>query len=271
MSTAAQLRRAPDLTATGVRGKRRPGKREAEYIRLARLIQNNLQPPALIELPGLQAACRYLPSRLVSGDFYDCFPLGGQSWCLYLGDVQGKGLEAALYGLLVNGTMRGLRKTGWRPADVVELLNQRLCFRATPGRFSCLSYALFEFEENRRRLTFSNAGLPFPLLLRRGRVSSIELTGTPVGLFETGSFDQVSVNLEPGDRLLFYTDGVPESLACRRTELSDGENKLQQLLAESGTEPVTELANTLAARLQQIQSRSRRLHDDSTFVVVHID
>ncbi len=85
-------------------------------LQIARIVQEGLLPPPLTSLPDLEVAARFLPSRGVGGDFYDYFPIGASSLGAYLGDVQGKGLEAAMYALLVSGLMRGLNKTGNNPS-----------------------------------------------------------------------------------------------------------------------------------------------------------
>ena len=102
--------------------RRRPasgGRREDEQLRLAREVQEALLPPPLSALPGVEVAARFQPSQSVGGDFYDYFQLHARHLAFYLGDVQGKGLEGAMYALLVSGLMRGLNKTGNEPAALV--------------------------------------------------------------------------------------------------------------------------------------------------------
>lgn len=261
----------------------RYARREAEQLRLARHVQEALLPPSRAAGPGVEVAARFLPSRAVGGDFCDYFLLGSRHLGLYLGDVQGKGLEGALYALLVSGLMRGTNKTGNEPAHLVGFLNRRLTLRALPGKFCALSYALFDLE--RRQVTLANAGLPFPVLLRGGRLTRLEVSGFPVGMFSPCDYDQAVVNLQPGDRLLFYTDGLPDSLETLRPRAGDGEKQLAALLAQHGDCSAAALADALTSQLQRGASagkrrssprprgdsrRPRRLLDDATFLVVHV-
>lgn len=249
--------------------KRRPPARRAadatEQVRLAREVQEGLLPTPGLLLPGVEVAGRFLPCWSLGGDFYDYFPLGERMLALYLGDVQGKGLGGALDALLVSGLLRGTHKAGARPAELLALLNQRLCLRRGPGRFSCLGYALLDCRT--RQLTFANAGLPFPLLVRGGEVRRLELTGSPVGLFEDAAFDETRVELAPGDRVLFYSDGVTDALRARNPRRHGGEERLHELVRGAGDVPASQWADTL---LRGLRRRRRAARDDISFVLLRI-
>lgn len=256
---------------------------EEEQLDRAREIQETLLPPPLTALPSVNVAARFLPSRRVGGDFYDYFILDDRFLVVYLGDVQGKGLEAAMYALLVSGVMRGLHKTGTHPGELIAFLNRRLCFRALPGKFCCLNYAAFDLVQH--RLLLANAGMPFPFLLRQGSLSRLELGGVPVGIFNVCSYEQLSVDLQPGDRLLLHTDGVPDSLEGLRPHQGDGEEQLKAILQTHVHASASELADRLvdflqpgarapagasATGLRRKRGRARELQDDATFLVVHL-
>lgn len=252
------------------RRKRRRVRPEDEQLRRAREMQDILLPPFFTSLPQLEVASRFLPSRAVGGDFCDYFAPGNRYLGIYLGDVEGKGLQAAMYALLVSGLMRGLHKTNTDPASVVAFLNRRLSLHSLPGNFCCLNYAVFDLEKG--RLSFANAGLPYPMLLRQGRLTRIELPGIPLGLFNPCQYDQVVLDLQPGDCLLLYTDGLPDSLEEFRPREGDGEKQVQNILRGCAGESARELADRLVKVLRPPRSRGRapELPDDATFLVVRL-
>lgn len=240
-------------------------------MRLARAVQEKLLPPPLARLPELELASGFLPAPSVGGDFYDCFHLQARSLGLYLGDVPGRGLESVLYALVVNEILRGLPKAGNEPADLLSLLNQRLLRRrALPGKFCCLAFALVDLE--RRHLVVANAGLPFPLLHRGDAVTAVEISGLPVGLFEPGEYDQAALSLQPGDRLLFCSDGLLEALETLYAHNGNGKDQLQALLLDSADQSVSVLADRLMALLRPGEGRRkpRPLADDATFLLLRV-
>jgi hypothetical protein len=124
----------------------------------AREIQHSLVPAGNLKIPGAEVAYRFSPFAEVGGDFADFFCLPDGLIGIYIGDVVGKGLSAAMYAALVMGTLRGINKTGEDTAAVLALLNKRLLVRPVSGRYCATIYALF--NPLTRLLTFSNACSP---------------------------------------------------------------------------------------------------------------
>lgn len=242
----------------------------ADQMGVARAVQEQLLPPPVPEVPGLELAVRFLPSRAVGGDFCDYFRLNSRYLGLYVGDVQGKGLEGAMYALLVCGLMRGITKTGHEPAEVVGFLNQRLSFRALPGKFSCLLYALFDLEQ--RHMVLTNAGLPFPFLLRGDTLTRVEAAGLPLGLFKAADYEQAALSLQPGDQLLFFSDGLTDSLEALHPRRGDGAKQVQALLARHAGAPADELAELFVnyLRAARHQRRQKEITDDATFLFLRV-
>jgi len=239
-----------------------------EQLALARAVQRSLLPEPLAPTAQFELAARFAPAQAVAGDFYDYFPLGPAQVGFYLGDVQGKGLAAAMYAALVSGIMRGLQKTSKPPAQVVDFLNRRLRFRPIPNKFCAMAYAVVDLPA--RCLALSNAGLPFPFLCRAGRCTRVELPGFPLGLFDAATYEQVEVALAPGDVLVFYTDGLPDSLENRRVK--DGEAVVRGVLEAAANLPAEQVADRLLAQLPGNASsrRARPLLDDATFLVLKL-
>jgi phosphoserine phosphatase RsbU/P len=174
----------------------------------ARQIQYSLLPACSLEAPSFQIAYRFSPYAGVGGDFADFFELPDGQVGLYIGDVVGKGLPAALYAALVMGLLRGLHKTGATTAESLALLNSRMLVRPVTGRYATTLYALFDPAS--RKLTFSNAGMPQPLLVSESGCIPLGEGGLPSGIFPGATYDSHSVQLYPGDAVLFATDGLHE-------------------------------------------------------------
>jgi sigma-B regulation protein RsbU (phosphoserine phosphatase) len=175
----------------------------------ARAIQGVMLPAHPLTAAGVTISHEFQPVTEVGGDYLDYFKLSDETIGLYVGDVSGKGLPAALYAALAVGTLRGIHKTGMEPERVLSLLNQRLLLRGIPGRHSAIQYALFDPAGSRIRIV--SAGMPGPILLRGEDSRVLQIAGLPPGLFSAASYDEVSLQLEPGDSLLFFTDGLSDA------------------------------------------------------------
>jgi sigma-B regulation protein RsbU (phosphoserine phosphatase) len=180
----------------------------AETIREAKLIQTSLLPTQGFRNESVDIAFRFIPFSDVGGDFVDFFRLPDGLIGIYLGDVVGKGLSAAMFAALVMGTLRGIHKTGTDTARVLALLNERLAQRPIKGRFCSTLYALF--NPATRELIFSNAGMPLPLLVSGTACRQLGEGGLPSGMFPGSTYGRHVVQLAPGDCVLFATDGLHE-------------------------------------------------------------
>jgi sigma-B regulation protein RsbU (phosphoserine phosphatase) len=174
----------------------------------ARLIQRSLVHPGSLCGPSFEIASRYSPLTEVGGDFFDFFDLPDGRVGIYIGDVVGKGIAAAMYAALVMGALRGIHKTGKDAATVLNVLNKRLRVRPIERRYCATFYALY--DPITRELSFSNAGLPYPLLAEESGCAPLGSGGLPSGLLDGSSYDQYSVRLSAGDTVLFATDGLHE-------------------------------------------------------------
>jgi phosphoserine phosphatase RsbU/P len=179
-----------------------------EQAREAQLIQSSLMPAKGLCHESVEIAFRFVPFADVGGDFVDFFCLPNGLIGIYLGDVVGKGLPAAMYAALVMGTLRGIHKTGTDTAQVLAVLNERLAQRPIRGRFSTTLYALF--NPATRELIFSNAGMPLPLLVSGATCRQLGAGGFPSGMFAGATYQRHVVQLRPGDGVLFASDGLHE-------------------------------------------------------------
>jgi phosphoserine phosphatase RsbU/P len=174
----------------------------------AREIQDSLMPSGTLRNPSIEIAYRFAPFAEVGGDFADFYILPNGIAGLYIGDVVGKGLAAAMYAALVMGMLRGINKTGEQTSAVLATLNKRLLVRPVQGRFATTLYAAY--DSTSRELTFSNAGMPYPLLASDSGCRQLQEGGLPSGMFPGSSYDTHRVCLSPGDAVLFATDGLHE-------------------------------------------------------------
>jgi len=235
----------------------------------ARLYPEGLRENDILEMSG---ACR--AARSVGGDYYDFLPLGGGKIALAVGDVSGKGLFA---GLLMAGLQGRLQALARRyPDDLAGLfdeLNRAMHAITGNNRYATLFYGVI--EESSRRLTYVNAGHPAPILLRRdgaapdGYASAAPLSpsGTVVGLLPEARFEQVTIDLDSGDHLLIFSDGLIETRDSQGVELGAGG---VEMAARKGLQ---EGADGMRDRILAEADRFRagaELEDDVTLVVVRV-
>lgn len=218
---------------------------EAE-LEIAREVQARLFPAHPPQSPGLQllGVCR--PARSVSGDFFDYVRLNERLLAVSFGDVSGKGISAALVMATLHSIVRTqlslLHADRPRPlqeaaALLVERANRQLCEGTAPEKYSTLFFAAY--DETAGRLVYANAGHLPPLLLRAGSVRPLEVTGMIVGTFPEAPYAATAIDLEPGDLLVAFTDGVTEPENEREQEY--GLERLQELLRSEADRPLSEL------------------------------
>jgi phosphoserine phosphatase RsbU/P len=231
----------------------------------AQIVQVSLLPKCSLRGSHCEVAFRFSPLEDVGGDFADFFLLPNGHVGIYLGDVVGKGLTAAMYAALVMGTMRGTNKTGEDPSAVLALLNKRLLVRPVPDRYSCTLYA--DYDPHTHQLAFSNAGAPYPLLSSQAGCCSIGEGGIPSGLFPDIAYDTYRVKLEPGDAVLFSTDGIHE---LRNTLGEDlGWNMLGEFWKQSRRKSADEALDHLFESIRPYAGEGQR-SDDITAIALKI-
>src|SRR5579859_92385 len=178
-----------------------------EELEEARAIQNVMLPSEPLRVGAIRISHRFQPVAEVGGDYLDYFELSDGSVGLYLGDVSGKGLAAAMYAALAVGTLRGVHKTGQSPSTVLSTLNRRLLVQGVPRRYSATQYAIFDPRTAEMHVT--SAGMPGPFHLSAEGCRVLEIPGVPPGLFADAEYDNATVNLEPGDSILFSRTESP--------------------------------------------------------------
>ena len=192
----------------------------------ARLIQKALMPKDVPVYPPLTIDYRYLPLEAVGGDYFSFTTLEEGGLGIFIGDVTGHGVPAALFLSLVRTVSnRACRKFGMNPARYLEMINYEV-YRGMPDYYMTALYGLFRRGPNGVSFTFSRGGHPYPILYRRDTdsVEFLKASGNLLGWQESRSFGEATVELLPGDRVFLYTDGIPDTINEDR-ELLDADNK----------------------------------------------
>jgi sigma-B regulation protein RsbU (phosphoserine phosphatase) len=236
-----------------------------EHAREAKLIQSSLVPTKGLHHESVEIAFRFIPFSDVGGDFADFFELPNGFIGVYLGDVVGKGLPAAMYSALAMGTLRGIHKTGTDTAKVLTLLNERLVQRPIRGRFCSTLYALF--NPATREIIFSNAGMPLPLLVSGTACRQLGEGGLPSGLLPGATYVRHVVQLDPGDCVLFASDGLHELLNGEGVEF--GTAQIEGVWAQCRHKSAPESVDFVFER-QMAFSNGHAPHDDITAVVLKV-
>jgi len=234
-------------------------------LQAAKRIQGALLRPVPTEDYGVDLAARYLSAREVCGDLYEFLRYGSQQLGLALGDVSGKGTAAALYGAVSIGIMRSLAPQKLQPAEMLRQMNQLVGERRIEGRFMTACFATW--QRGRRKLRVANAGQSQPLLYKDGRCGKIELTGFPLGIYEDVSYDEWGVTLDPGDILVFHSDGITET--TNSDGLFFGTQRLRKLIEDKHEAGAAELADLVLREVDWF-SDSAPLSDDRTLVVLKV-
>jgi phosphoserine phosphatase RsbU/P len=234
----------------------------------AREIQRSLLPTGAREVPGLDLAAAYAPARELGGDFYDFLPYGKGRLAMTLGDVSGKGTAAALFASLAIGILREHVFTHpCPPAEMLAMLNTRLHAARLDSRFIATLFSVY--DAGTRRLTLSNAGGPYPLLVRDGAVQSIRVAGIPLGLFPDTQYDEVTLELVPGDTVLFASDGILEAFNADLEEF--GADRLDAVL--SGVSPdqsAEDIAALILTATDDYSGAGVIPSDDRTLLVLRV-
>jgi serine phosphatase RsbU (regulator of sigma subunit) len=239
--------------------------RLTQEMRITRDIQQGLFPLQAPQIQGYSLAASCHPARETGGDFYDFYEFSDGRLGIVIADVSGKGMPAALLMANARSTWRAQARNGRGPAETLARVNRALCQDIHTDDFVTLLYAILDPET--RQLGLSSAGHPLPLLHNDGTVQEIEIYGLPLGLKSDATYQEVRCTLSPGDTLLFYTDGVTESLNLSR-ELF-GLERLIKLVQERDKCVAAPLVQRVLATARAYSGRAGQA-DDATVVVLKI-
>ena len=235
---------------------------------IAQTLQRSLRPGALPAIAGLSAAVRFRPAGEgveLGGDFYDLYEAGNGAYAALIGDVQGKGPDAAAVTALARHTLRAGAAYEASPSGVLALLHKALREQRSDGRFCTVAHAHLRLGEGRMLVDLACGGHPLPLVIHPdGLVEPVGRLGTLLGTDIEPQLYDVTVELAAGDVLLLYTDGVTE-VRRRRREVF-GHAELTALLAGCGGLPPNAVADRVEAAV--LAASEGRLRDDMAILAL---
>lgn len=240
-------------------------------LEIAREVQNRLFPQSAPDVAGLRLYGLCKPARTVSGDYYDFLRLDNGRVALVVGDISGKGISAALLMATLQSALHAQFYDGHNgsaalgaaeTADVVSRLNRQLYASTPREKYVTLFYGVYDSAT--RKLAYTNAGHLPPVLFRQNRLQRLEGGGTVVGLFPSVRYTQAEVQIEPGDMLLAFTDGMTEPENSYGQEF--GEERLLDVAQRARSSPPEVMMDEIYRAVSD-WTGSPELQDDMTLVV----
>ena len=236
-----------------------------QELQRAREIQQSLLPKEIPQLPGIAVATAWRPARAVGGDYFDVLQLDGNRLAICIADVSGKGVSAALLMANVQASLRASVHDLDSPARVCGIVNGMLCESIAANKF--VTFFCGVLDASTRTFRYCNAGHPYPILISAGAAHTLDHGGVVLGVFPSGNYQDASVNLKSGDRLLLFTDGITEAENAQGEEFGvEGVAAFGKAHAASSAVELTEQLLALASDFCGAQ-----FDDDATLMVVAVN
>jgi sigma-B regulation protein RsbU (phosphoserine phosphatase) len=234
-------------------------------ISMAREVQLRLLPRHAPPMANTEMVVRFLPARTIGGDLYDFVDYGPDQTAIMLGDVSGKAAPAALYAALVSGIMRSAAQQRPTPAEMLTLLNDALQERKLDSQYVVMLFALW--NDATRTLRVANSGAVQPILCRKAQSSTVQAEGFPLGLFPNAEYEELSVSAEPGDLLIFISDGILDAENTQNEMY--GQERLSAVLCSHHDQAPKQIADAVLADVSRFQGEQDRF-DDETIIVLKV-
>lgn len=233
-------------------------------IQIAAEIQNKLIPKELPVIEGYQIDAVAIPCKTIGGDYYDVVPVDDDNYVLVVADVSGKGIPAALLVSTLNAALHAYIQTSISLAELVQKLNQ-IVYKNTPSE-RYITFFISILNTRRHQLMYVNAGHNFPYKVRKrdGEFEPLTAGGLPLGMFEQAEYKSDTVDVEPEDLLVFYSDGVTEAMDKKYQEY--GENRFRDCITEHMEKNISELKGGIISDIQKFVG-SEPQSDDLTLML----
>jgi len=238
-------------------------RRLAREMKIAREIQRQLMPDEFPPIPALETAVLFKPVAQLGGDLYDWIQFDDGRLAIVLGDVAGKGAPAALYGALASGVIRTRAGRKYPPGEMLELVNKTLFQRPVEGQYIAVTYSIY--EPKTKIISLANSGLPYPLLVRAGQPTYLDIGGIPLGLFANSKYEETELLLQTDDILVFHSDGV----VVMRNDGGEafGLRRLAETVRSNHEKSAKDIVKSISAVLADFIGRVRP-QDDRTMIVI---
>lgn len=254
-----------DREIAEARADRKRDRRHERDFEEARMIQRGLLPTTFPQIAGIEIAVSWQPADGVGGDCFDTIGFG-TSVGVSVADIAGKGLPAALLMSNLQAAVRAFAQDAAAPSAICASVNRLLCRNMAPGRFATFCYA--RIDAAARRLVYSNAGHNPPLLVgTNGSLTPLTKGGMVLGVFPDTGYEHAELPLTPGDRLVFYTDGITEARDAEGQEYA--EERLMATALEARSRPVEAMKTALMDDVNQFTGG--KFEDDATLIVVGVE
>jgi len=236
----------------------------AEHLRTASAIQQHLLPQLEPQLAGFDISGLLESSMSISGDFYDFVPLEDNRLGIVIADVRGKGIPAALLMVMIRTSLRLVCREDISPSSVLKRVNDLLVIDTAPDFFATIVYGILDPKS--MTFTYSNAGHCYPMLLRGDKIEELQTGGMILGCFGFAEFETETIELESGNKILFYTDGLTEAEFEAAGEFY-GEERLEQVFKKNSNLPADELCKKIREDLFGFCGTNQQ-KDDITIVAI---
>jgi sigma-B regulation protein RsbU (phosphoserine phosphatase) len=234
-------------------------------VQIAAEVQRRMMPAKPPKFPGLDIAALYVPCFELGGDFYDFIALGDHSVGLTVADVVGKGLPASLLMASVRASMRAQADNVYDLDEIVARVNKSMSADMRSNEFITLWYGVLDYKN--KQLTYCSAGHDPAILLRNGNLRELGVGGMVIGVDPEQRYDKEVVQLQKGDILWIYTDGVPD--AMNYTGEKFGKTRMRESLMKYHKESAEQICRQMLWETRRFVGLNRRT-DDTTIVVIKV-
>jgi len=244
--------------------------RMEEELNIARDLQMSMLPASCPQVPGFGIAATSIPAREVGGDFFDFIEMGEGKLGLVVGDVTGKSVSGALVMAASRSIFRMLSEEQFTVGEIMGRANRRAKKDIKSGMFVALLYAVLESKEKTLNLCSAGQTQPIHFSLKTGEARLMETEGDkfPLGILDEVDYQETRIRLEPGDRVVFYTDGIVE--AMNKKDEIFGFERLLEVVQEARSMNAESLLEEILDKVNGFSGGAAQ-HDDLTVIVVAVE